>query len=439
MPPLGALSLGASLERHGFHASINDTQFEPRITPFDVDAFADLLKSCSAETIALSLFNDAIPLVVAALEQIGGELKERRIFIGGPGTTGIAERLVQRLSCVEAVVVGEGETLLPLLLARDHEATRMPGVFSRSIRGAVVGIGRARRETLDELPFPDWTWCLGRGYSVVPLSTMRGCPFDCHFCDVAAFTGRRVTMRSIDRALSDLAVAMRALDTNEVSVLDDTFTVSKARVLAFCRELKRRELGARFSIYSRVDLMDEEIMAELASAGCYRVFFGLDGGDEAVIAAAGKRLDLVRAKSVLAMCARYCDVTASFIWGYPFETVDAFHRLLDLAEELWCTKADFCVYPQLHLLSPASGTYLFTQYAAQMVLDTDVELLPLRNNLKDHGSSSGYGKVLETIRSDEKLAAPFFRYQSPRFAYKRSTVRAFQMALHASVGKRILE
>ena len=39
----------------------------------------------------------------------------------------------------------------------------------------------------------------------------------------------------------------------------------------------------RFSIFSRTDTIDEEMMQALAGAGCERVFFGVDGGDDEVL------------------------------------------------------------------------------------------------------------------------------------------------------------
>ena len=152
------------------------------------------------------------------------------------------------------VVVGEGESVLPLAIRQREQAATLPGVFSRDRDGRAMGAGRTAREHLDRLPGVDWRRLPNHRYTIVPWSTMRGCPFSCEFCEIIAFMGRRVVARDIIAAVDDLESATTALGANQVFALDDTFTINRRRVLALCEEIVRRRLRVSFEIFSRANL-----------------------------------------------------------------------------------------------------------------------------------------------------------------------------------------
>jgi len=426
IPPIALLSLTASLGRDGISCCLTDAQFNPRINPFSVDAVVSWIRRSDAPVIAFSVFNDAIPLLIASLDVVKDELQGRRVFVGGPGVVGVARPLLERAPAIEMVIVGEGETALSIAIKEPHRAKSLAGVYARSADGNVSGAGMTLRENLNALAQPSWNWAAGKGYSAVPWSTMRGCPFDCQFCEIKTFMGRRVTMRSISEALEDLECAIAAMGTRTVWVLDDTFTVNKHRVITLCRELYRRKLGISFEIFSRADTIDIEMMESLAEVGCAHVFFGLDGGDDEVLNRIAKGLKLDAAEQTVRHAARYFRVTASFVWGYPFESLDAFRRMLLLGERFCGLGERFPVRPQFHMLSPSAGTPLFEQFKSTLTLDLGETLFRNRGSIRPPGN---YSAVLEVIAADPVLAAPFYRYQTPEIEMKRLEIESFNAEL----------
>jgi anaerobic magnesium-protoporphyrin IX monomethyl ester cyclase len=436
LPPIGSLYLAAAVEAADLRCTLHDCQLNASINAFDVEAFVDLVRTLDAPVLGLSVFNDAIPLVIAGLDRLSCEPAKRRVIIGGPGVVGIAGALMARLPQVEAVVVGEGETALPSLIKGNLAPGSMPGVWTRLDHGAVRGAGRTAREPLDRFSSLPWEWCRNRGYSRVPLSTMRGCPFDCDFCEIIAFMGRKVRMRDLDLSLIDLDTAIDAVGSNEVDVLDDTFTVSRKRVHNFCAALKGRRTPIRFSIYSRVDTIDRPMMEALADAGCQRVFFGIDAADQSVLNRIHKRICIEQALPVLKEAAEYFDVTASLIWGFPFESGEAFDATLAFAETCLDQPGRHRIRPQLHLLSPSSGTPLFEQYGDRMVLDESIEGL-MCGTLGVNSFRPHYGVIFKVIRENPLLAAPFHRYETPDFATKARRVERFNRNLDIEIGRSI--
>jgi hypothetical protein len=60
----------------------------------------------------------------------------------------------------------------------------------------------------------------------------------------------------------------QVLETVDVAVVDDTFTVNKSHLNEFCERLLSERLSVRFSIFSRADTLNEKQMRILAAAGC---------------------------------------------------------------------------------------------------------------------------------------------------------------------------
>jgi radical SAM superfamily enzyme YgiQ (UPF0313 family) len=163
------------------------------------------------------------------------------------------------------------------------------------------------------------------------------------------------------------------------------------------------------------------------------VFFGLDGGDDEVLSRVSKRIEIDAAVRVICAAAEYFDVTASFIWGYPFESWPAFQRTMELAERLRGWDGVHHIQPQLHLLSPSAGTPLYDEFGGELVLDQSVEGL-VCGTLGVNAFRARYQDILGVIRQNAVLAAPFYRYDTPDFDRKAAYVDKFCRSLDAAAG-----
>ena len=78
------------------------------------------------------------------------------------------------------------------------------------------------------------------GYSITTVMSTRGCPFRCEFCSNVVFGGS-YRERSAANVVDEIEAALR-LGYDRISFADDVFTMKRERVVAVCREIRRRGL-----------------------------------------------------------------------------------------------------------------------------------------------------------------------------------------------------
>lgn len=199
------------------------------------------------------------------------------LIIGGPHASAMPDDC---LALGATVVVGEGETVLPVLLAG-------------GIGGPKV-IRAARITDLDALPFPDRSQQHRYHYTIVGRDgvaheaataiTSRGCPHRCAFCSGGVWE-RRVTYRSADNVLAEMG-QLRDLGYKAVHFYDDSLALRKTRLKALCAGL--RKLGMVWRCFVRADQMSPEMLATMATAGCAEIGIGVESGSQKVLDAIHK-------------------------------------------------------------------------------------------------------------------------------------------------------
>ena len=69
---------------------------------------------------------------------------------------------------------------------------------------------------------------------------------------------------------------------------DDTFTFDRKRANDICEEIKRRKLDLPWDCRTRVDFVTKEDLAEMNSANCQLVHFGVESGSQKMLDAMKK-------------------------------------------------------------------------------------------------------------------------------------------------------
>ena len=237
--------------------------------------------------------------------------------------------------------------------------------------------GFTNSEDLDKIPFVSKVYkrhlnikdyFLGNSlYPEVQIFTGRGCPFQCTFCSwPQTLMGRKYRVRSIANVLDEFEWIQENLpDVKEIFLEDDTFTIDKTRVKAFCQEYRKRGLSIVWSCNARVEL-DYETMKAMKEANCRLLIVGFESGSNEILRNIKKEITLERSKQFAKDCRRAgLLILGDFIIGLPGETKETIQLTRKLIKEI---KPDIV---QVSVASPFPGTEFYEWVKLNGYLLTD--------------------------------------------------------------------
>ena len=297
-----------------------------------------------------------------------------RIVAGGPHATVKAEEILRICPSIDYVIRGEGEAaMVELSTAISDQSKELGHIEGLSFRnGNSITHNPARRplRDLDEIPLPDRTLLMNRRtYSSEDMGlimTSRGCPFSCSFC---ATETRQVRYRSIERVLAEIRQVKADYGTTQFSFKDDSFTVDRRRVAAFCDALIRERLDIGWECNTRVDLVNEDLLTQMKKAGCNSIKVGIESGSERVLEQMNKRITLDQVRTAAGLLRKAgIHWTGYFLMGTPGESLDDIHKTLDFLYEI---KPDFA---SIGVYEPFPGSAMFEEGLKRGLVKPDMTL-----------------------------------------------------------------
>jgi len=213
------------------------------------------------------------------------------------------------------------------------------------------------------------------GYTVTSLITSRGCPFNCDFCSRPVF-GNQFRTRTAMNVVDEMETVL-SFGYDRIWFADDCFTLNRKRLINICGEIVERGLKIDWECLSRVDTIDAEVAHKMKKAGCVRVFFGIESGNDSVLALMNKRATTNQARDAVRTAkSAGIQVGAFFIVGYPGETDET---LLDTVRFASSLPLDYLSFT---LPYPIPGTPLYERVKTQLIFDDWKE--PKRRRLVEH-------------------------------------------------------
>ncbi len=235
------------------------------------------------------------------------------------------------LDIFDAVALGEGEeTIVDLAncLEQGLPISTIKGVAYKEAGLVKYNDRRDFIENLDGLKFPARELFENEayknyykkrfGYSTTPLISTRGCPFSCDFCSRPVF-GSSFRSRSPENIVDEFE-QISGLGYDRVWFADDCFTLIPENVKHVCNLLLERHLDIGWECLSRVDTLDISLAKRMKQAGCVRVFFGIESGNDGILEIMNKRITTEQAKNAVQTAKKAgMQAGAFFIVGYPGE------------------------------------------------------------------------------------------------------------------------
>jgi len=375
-PHLGLLSLMAVAESGGHEALLYDPKLELTRGTLALDAnlyrdMAAALLDRAPDVIGFTTLGCNFICTLKVARHVRAARPDIPIILGGPHATILAREILERFPEFDAVARHEAElTLLPLLDGVvNRSLENLAGVTYRHSDAVIENPGTPTIADLDALPRP-----LYERYPIADLKPTslrveagRGCPFHCTFCSTASFFGRKYRLRSAPVLVAELDHLHETYGISDFGLTHDLFTVSKVKVREFCAEVNGH--GYRWSCSARMDCVDDELLAEMADAGCRAIYYGVETGSPRMQKIAQKHQDLDLFEPVIDTTLRLgMKAIASFITGYPQETEDDQKQTLDMIGRCF-TRDEPKLLVQFHLLTPEPGTQLMTDFRDSLEYD----------------------------------------------------------------------
>ena len=330
--PLGLGYVAAATPSH-WEVKILDENFEPfRLEAADLVGITAFTSSINrAYSIAAQCRQEKIPVVLGGIHASMQPDEAARF--------------------VDSVIVGEAEGIWHKVIA-DFEAGRLAKIYDGPRVEYTAGTLRPRRD----LFHPGYFW--------QSVQTSRGCPFDCHFCSVSRYLGRRFRQRPVEDVLQELA----SIPSPYIAFVDDNLIgygpEARTRAQTLFQEMISRKLDKRWWMQTSINAADDDGLLRLAArAGCMFAFIGFETIDKPALKQMHKGINLKKgvenyARAVKALHRQGIGVLGAFILGNDYESPSYYRRLAR-----FMLNSGLDVF-QISLLTPLPGTRLMDEQLA---------------------------------------------------------------------------
>jgi radical SAM superfamily enzyme YgiQ (UPF0313 family) len=234
------------------------------------------------------------------------------------------------------------------------------GIAWRKNGEIILNFPRPFVADLDDLPIPMHELLPLQKYRMPYIKgpftfmlTSRGCPAGCTYCIKHVSYQYATRLRSPKLVLEEMWY-LKKLGINNIHMYADLFTVNRDQVIEMCNMMIEQKINIKWTSNSRVDFVDEEMLALMGKAGCRFISWGLESGNEAILKHAHKGADPAKAERAL----RWAKKAGIMNWGYfiiglPGETEETIRQTIDFAKKL---PLDIALF---HVAAPYPGTPFF--------------------------------------------------------------------------------
>jgi radical SAM superfamily enzyme YgiQ (UPF0313 family) len=294
---------------------------------------------------------------------------------------------------VDAIVLGDGTTEMPELVAAFRDGTPLEDVpgLALPVEGGVVRTApRPYMPDPDSLPLPrrDLVAPLKHRYyylthrPVALVKTVWGCWYRCNFCCTWRVTGGVPYVRSPESIVAELAT----IEAEDVYLVDDIFLINRERLGRLAALLRGRGIRKNYLCYARADFVaeNEDVIAEWASLGLTAVLIGLEAATNPELDGMAKHTTVDQNRRAIAVLRRHrVDVYGSLIPdpGYGPEDWERLWRFID---------ENGLYYLNVSPLTPLPGTDIWPEHEGRVTVarrahplwDLSHAVLPTRMPLK---------------------------------------------------------
>lgn len=334
-PPLNLALLAAIAEKSGHQAQIIDAE----VSNISDEVLVDQALQKKPDVIALTGMSPFFHLSVkiASMLKAGGSTSA--ICIGGQHMTIMEEKAFDDV--FDFGFVGDGEESWRMFLdaySKSSDLSLIPGLIYREEGEIKKNKRSSSTKDLDVHPWParqllpmqDYRLGTMRGrLPFTTIQTVRGCPWKCIFCASDQLETTRISKRSIASVVDEIEHVVNSWGIRHFVIVDDVLTLSRRRTVEFCNALIDKKLDITFESSTRANLVDDELVGLMKSAGLLRLSFGLETVDEEMRKTMNKKVPLDAYREANILCNKHgVETLNSVMIGLPGETRENVRKTL---------------------------------------------------------------------------------------------------------------
>jgi anaerobic magnesium-protoporphyrin IX monomethyl ester cyclase len=303
------------------------------------------------------------------------------VWVGAHSWLPEQEDILQSDPQVDYFIRGEYEYALLAVVEAIRDGKRVeqiPGLLHRDASGKTVTVPQGKLlKNIDEYPWPDREPLPMHKYyecdGALPAPNLqmwasRGCPFKCDFCiwPQLMYGGRNYRVRNETDIVAEVKDATDRYAMKSFYFDDDTFNIGKDRIASYARAFKEHDLTLPWGAMSRADTFDRKTLEIMVGAGLRFIKYGAESGDQGIVDAIEKSLDLRKVRDAVRW-AKELGVSThlTFSFGHPGETWETARKTIDFALELSPESLQFS------LMQPFPGTELYKKVKKKGLLVID--------------------------------------------------------------------
>ncbi len=338
-PPLGLAYIAAVLEKDGHDVKIfdltldHDRSLENKMD--DIIKFSPDIIGISAMTHS---YSNATKIALYLKTMTGAS-----IVFGGPHPTIMPEDVLKN-EFVDFVIIGEGEETFSKICQnfQRKDFKGIDGLCYKDNGKNVIQYKNNFIQDLDKIPFParnlleldQYKLIDDRGNQMITIMSSRGCPYGCTYCYKGLF-GKMYRQRSPKNIIDEIKYCIEKFGKRSFYFIDDLFTLNTKRVTELTRAIKDERLNIRWQCLARVNNATPEMFAQMRSAGCYEVHFGIESGNQNILNRVKKGITLQQVIDAVKYCKDAGIKTKGyFMIGMPGDTIYSINDTLNFAKEL---------------------------------------------------------------------------------------------------------
>ena len=376
---VGILYLGSVLKKEGFEVTLLDCPKDN----FSFKDFKTFIHEGNFDVVGFRCYSRDHNYVNRHASIVKANNPLTLTLVGGPHPSALPEFVLSSMSDVDFAWKAEAEESLPALLrlfsAYEH---KIPESYLAKVAGLVWRSKEENRMVVNQPGFgidldsftPAWELLKPETYpgfehrktystriwdGFFHVSTTRGCPYPCTYCNAPNLSGKKLRHRSVSHVIEELVFLKERYGAKRFSIIDDEFTLNKKYAISLCQGLIDAKLNLKWDCPNgvRMDTLYPELLQLMEAAGCDAMCVGIESGNERVQKLIKKRVtvDTIRQRAAMIANCSKIRITGYFMIGFLDETEEEIRDTINLAASLPLVRAAF------NVVIPIPGTAIFDE------------------------------------------------------------------------------